>query len=96
MLFNSYEFIFLFLPLAILVFFCLGKFRLYGAAMFWLVAASLFFYGYWNPSYLALILASITINSTIGSWLNHWQKRRYRQWLLVAGVGINLFLLDIK
>ena len=63
MLFNSHAFIFLFLPLTLLVFFALGRFSAKLAAG-WLAAASLFFYGWWSPAYVALLLVSILFNFT--------------------------------
>ncbi len=66
MLFNSYTFIFLFLPLTALVCFILGHRGLYRLATVWLVLASLFFYGWWNPDYLALIILSILFNFSLG------------------------------
>ncbi len=65
MLFNSHAFIFLFLPLTALVFFALGRFSVKLAAG-WLAATSLFFYGWWNPAYVVLLLASILFNFTAG------------------------------
>jgi alginate O-acetyltransferase complex protein AlgI len=64
-LFNSHAFIFLFLPLTALVFFGLGRFSSKLAAGC-LTAVSLFFYGWWNPAYVALLLASILFNFTAG------------------------------
>jgi hypothetical protein len=52
MLFNSWEFIFLFLPLTLFIFFQIGRRGYYTFAIAWLVAASLFFYAWWNPAYL--------------------------------------------
>ncbi|HOP41495.1 MAG TPA: MBOAT family protein, partial [Geobacteraceae bacterium] len=69
MLFNSYEFIFLFLPITLVVFFFLNRIRLTIAANAWLLFASLFFYSWWNVKYLPLILGSILFNYTIGSLL---------------------------
>ncbi len=66
MLFNSYEFIFLFLPITLLVFFSIGGRGHHRIAIAWLVGASLFFYGWWNPAYLGLILASILFNYATG------------------------------
>ena len=66
MLFNSYEFIFLFLPITLLVFFSIGGRGHHRIAIAWLVGASLFFYGWWNPAYLGLILASILFNYAVG------------------------------
>jgi len=68
MLFNSYGFIFLYLPVVLLGFFQLGRInRSYAAA--WLALASLFFYGYWNPAYVGLLLISIICNYAFGMWI---------------------------
>ena len=69
MLFNSYSFIFLYLPLVLLGFFQLGRVsHTYAAA--WLALASLFFYGYWNPAYIGLLLGSIACNYAFGLWIS--------------------------
>ncbi len=68
MLFNSYAFIFLYLPVVLLGFFQLARIRhTYAAA--WLALASLFFYGYWNPAYIGLLLGSIVCNYAFGMWI---------------------------
>ena len=68
MLFNSYAFIFFYLPIVLLGFFWLGRVsHTYAAA--WLALASLFFYGYWNPAYIGLLLLSIVVNYTFGTWI---------------------------
>ena len=68
MLFNSYGFIFLFLPVVLLGFFRLARIHhAYSAA--WLAASSLFFYGYWNPAYVGLLLISIVCNYAFGMWI---------------------------
>ncbi len=68
MLFNSYTFIFLYLPIVMLGFFQLAKIKhAYAAA--WLAFASLFFYGYWNPAYIGLLLGSIVCNYAFGLWI---------------------------
>ncbi len=95
MLFNSYEFIFLFLPITFFVFFWLAR-RWHEPALVWLVLASLFFYGWWNPVYLLLILTSMAVNFAVGEWLAGTRKRAERtkgKVLLVAGVAFNLGLL---
>ncbi len=88
MLFNSYGFIFLYLPLVLIGFFQLARWRRDAAAA-WLAAASLFFYGYWNPVYVGLLLASI-----IG---NYWFGRRIadtgKKSVLVLAIGVDLALL---
>ena len=62
MLFNSYEFLFFFLPVTIAVFFAFSGFRQARAAAAWLALVSIFFYGYWNPRYVILLMSSILIN----------------------------------
>jgi len=88
MLFNSYEFIFLFLPLATLVFFAINRAGR-ETAIAWLVLASLFFYGWWNPAYLVLILLSMGINFIIGVRLGKLHEKQ-REWtaklLLILGI----------
>jgi hypothetical protein len=81
MLFNSYEFIFLFLPITLLVFFSIGGRGHHRIAIAWLVGASLFFYGWWNPAYLGLILASILFNYATGVALpaTHFASLRFAQ-----------------
>ncbi|MCG3677054.1 MBOAT family protein, partial [Aliarcobacter butzleri] len=62
MLFNSYEFLFLFLPITFIIYFYLLSQRLILGGKIFLVIASLFFYSYWNVIYLPLILLSIFVN----------------------------------
>jgi len=66
MLFNSYAFIFLFLPVTLLGFHWIGSMGRHQVAIAWLVAASLFFYGWWNPAYLGLIIGSMLFNYAVG------------------------------
>jgi len=68
MLFNSYGFIFLYLPVVLLGFFQLGRIN-HSYAAAWLAFASLFFYGYWNPAYVGLLLVSIICNYAFGVWI---------------------------
>lgn len=95
MLFNSFVFIFLFLPLTLAGYFLLNRFHKYEWAKGWLVVASLYFYAFFNPSYLPIILSSIVINYSIGSALvkNTGRFLAHRKILLVAGVLFNLGLL---
>ena len=62
MLFNSYIFIFLFLPLALLGWYGLNRCRAYEMAKLFLAVMSLWFYGYFNLYYLFVILGSILVN----------------------------------
>ncbi|CAK7082957.1 MAG: hypothetical protein TIS_04505 [Tissierella sp.] len=51
MLFNSYEFIFLFLPITLIIYFTLNRYGKNNIAKGWLVIASLYFYSYFHLSY---------------------------------------------
>jgi len=93
MLFNSFEFIFAFLPITLLVFFWIGKRNQHQVAISWLVLCSLFFYGWWNPAYLALILFSMLFNYAFGVMLGSDEKQKTRKGVLILGVVINLVLL---
>jgi D-alanyl-lipoteichoic acid acyltransferase DltB (MBOAT superfamily) len=95
MLFNSYGFIFLFLPVVLLGFFQLGRIsHSYAAA--WLMLASLFFYGYWNPAYVGLLLGSIAFNYIFGMWIARAGTAHLflrKKHLLVIAIAANLALL---
>jgi len=99
MLFNSYEFIFLFLPVTFAVYFWLNKKRLTQASKAWLVFASLFFYSWWNVIYLPLILGSILFNFAVGSTITKMgdslsvTKGFSRKGLLTFGIVSNIALL---
>jgi D-alanyl-lipoteichoic acid acyltransferase DltB (MBOAT superfamily) len=93
MLFNSYEFIFIFLPLTWFIYFYLNSRRLTELSKGFLVFASLFFYSWWNIAYLPLILISMLFNYTIGSSLAKNSKSIYRKKILTAGIIANLSLL---
>lgn len=62
MLFNSYIFVLLFLPICLLGYFCLNRLEKYNTALLFLLGMSLWFYGYFNPKYLFVILISIIVN----------------------------------
>jgi len=98
MLFNSPEFVFLFLPIAVIVYFLLNKMRLLYAGMVWLTLASFFFYAFWSPQYLILILGSIFVNYTIGTALARDRKEILRipvskKVLFFSGIVLNLGFL---
>ncbi|MEM8827331.1 MAG: MBOAT family protein, partial [Pseudomonadota bacterium] len=94
MLFNSYVFIFAFLPLAIVGFVVAAR-RSRRLAAGWLVLASLVFYGWWNPPYVAVLIASIIVNYLTGKAIS----QRVRDGgggasgLMWTGVAFNLALL---
>ena len=66
MLFNSYVFIGAFLPVTLIVYRLLCLTRHPRLPFAWLVVASLFFYGWWNPIHVPLLMASIVANFLLG------------------------------
>jgi alginate O-acetyltransferase complex protein AlgI len=95
MLFNSYPFIFLFLPIVLLGYFALGR-RGDLAPVIWLALASLAFYSFSGWQFVPLLLASIAFNFTVGYLLIVRKLRaRLRLAALVAGVGGDLLVLGI-
>lgn len=70
MTFNSYIFILLFLPVCLLGYFGLNRFRYYRAGLVFLLGMSLWFYGYFNPKYLLIICGSVLVNYTVYLMLN--------------------------
>jgi alginate O-acetyltransferase complex protein AlgI len=95
MLFNSYEFIFIFLPLVVCLYFLLQGSSHPRAATVLLLAASWFFYAWWNPIYLPLLLGSILCNYAISRKILSCgeQKSRNKKRLMIVGVVFNAGLL---
>lgn len=96
MLFNSVEYILFFLPISLGIYFFLNKKHLVIGANIWLIVASLFFYGYLNPTYLLpLILSSICFNFAVGNGLNNlrFKSKISKKALLTFGIIFNLLLL---
>ncbi|SIS47784.1 D-alanyl-lipoteichoic acid acyltransferase DltB, MBOAT superfamily [Neptunomonas antarctica] len=91
MLFNSYTFIFAYLPLTMLIFFAFSRLGNITMALTSLVACSLFFYGWWNPAYLGLIVVSIGWNYFLGRLLE--KDRIQRKALLWLGIVSNIAVL---
>lgn len=95
MLFNSYIFIFLFLPL------CLGGFYLFAhqgksmPARLWLTGFSLWFYGYFNPGYLLIMICSILFNYAVFRGMDLAGKNfpKWRRPVMIFGVAANLAVL---
>ncbi|HSC74894.1 MAG TPA: MBOAT family protein [Pseudomonadales bacterium] len=90
MLFNSYEFLLMFLPVCLGGYYGFSKLINQRAAIAWLALCSLFFYGWWNPAYLWLMVGSILVNYSAGLLLSG----KYRSATLLAlSVSLNLLLL---
>lgn len=89
-LFNSYEFLLFFLPVALGGYYAASHYLGQRSAIAWLAICSMFFYGWWNPAYVGLMTASILMNYGFGLLL----AGRYRSGAVLAGgVALNLLLL---
>jgi D-alanyl-lipoteichoic acid acyltransferase DltB (MBOAT superfamily) len=95
MLFNSYSFIFLFLPIVLLGYFALGR-RSDLAPVVWLASASLAFYAFSGAQFVPLLLASIAFNYGVGYLLIARKlSPRARLAVLATGVSGDLIVLGI-
>lgn len=90
MLFNSYIFIFLFLPIALFGYYLLNYTKRYEAAKLFLSGMSLFFYAYFRVQYLGIILCSIALNYLCHLLLLKTPRKKA---VLAGGVLGNLFVL---
>ena len=93
MLFNSYIFLFVFLPVTIIGYFIINRLHRLMFGKLWLVACSMFFYAYWNSKYLVIILFSIGFNYILGFIFSHYKKFSGRFWIMVFGVAVNIGML---
>jgi len=91
MLFNSYIFLILFLPIVYSLTRVIKKFKNHSIMFVWLSLASLMFYGYWDVRYVALIVFSIICNFGCGKLIK--RNIACAKFWLVSGVIFNLILL---
>ncbi len=96
MLFNSFLFITLFLPLCCALFFALARVQPRLAAA-WLAIASVLFYGYWSPRFVLLLLGSIAFNYAMSLWMLRTRDREagHAKTILIAALVGNLGVLAI-
>ena len=89
MLFSSIEFLYLFLPLTVIIYFASPK----GARNFVLLCASLVFYASGEPVYILLMLVTTIADFLFGRYIGKAKLPRARRALLVCAVIFNLALL---
>jgi len=90
MLFNSYEFLFAYLPVVFLIFFGVAK-KNYSHALTFLGLASLFFYGWFSIKALPILLGSIVVNYLFGINLSSKQNKRLLIFALIFNLGLLSF-----
>jgi len=94
MLFNSFPFIFAYLPVAFLGFFWIAR-QNHRLAAVWLALVSLFFYSWWNPKFVLLLLASVLFNYGAGYLIGHARVTGKSKPLLACSIVANLLLLGV-
>jgi len=92
MLFNSYPFILIYLPVTIFGFFLIAR-QNNRLAVVWLAATSVFFYGWWNLRYLFLLLSSIIFNFLAGRLISRSAYSPRTKAYLAVAIASNLLLL---
>ena len=96
MLFNSYIFIFLFLPICILGYFLINKTGKYQLGRAFLLGMSLWFYGYFNPAYLLIIISSVCVNYLFYLWMSRLQQSatpKSCKPVMIFAVAVNLGII---
>jgi len=98
MLFNSTEFLFVFLPVTLVGFYLLGAISR-SSAIRWLILASLAFYAWWRPVNVLIIAPSIVINYIVARillWLNENKgSPPLTKSVLLLGILFNVIFLGI-
>src|SRR5262245_21750037 len=90
MLFNSFEFLFLFLPIAYVVFWGLSSAQ---SRYVWLTVTGYVFYGYWDPRFCLLMAFSTLVSYSAGLCFLKYTTPRSRKLCLVIPITIDLCLL---
>jgi len=91
MLFSSIPFLYYFLPIVLIVYFCLPRFL----KNTWLLLSSLVFYGWGEPKYVFLMIATIALFYGCGLGIGYAKDQRWKKLWLVISVVISLGLLAI-
>ena len=91
MVFSSYVFVAAFLPAVLIIYYLLSKLKSGVYQRLFLIAASMFFYGYFNPSYLPIIILSIAVNYCFAIGVQ--RGGRAKKPIFIIGVLFNVFLL---
>ncbi len=93
MLFNSVEFIYVFLPTTLLFFFVLSRFS-HTASLVWLLLGSFVFYARTSVSFVPILATSICVNYAVSIIIQRLAPQsKARKYALMSGIGANLLCL---
>ena len=93
MLFNSFSFILLFLPITLIGWFLLNKLENKSFADIFIIAMSLFFYSRFGVNIMLIMCASIVVNYVISAAMNQFNARAKVRALKIIGIIVNLAFL---
>ena len=91
MLFNSYAFLFAFLPAVLIGWWGLSRWRVPRLAF--LTCASWFFYAWWNCRYLPVLIGATSVDYVAGNWIARTESEAQRRALLAASLSTNIGIL---
>lgn len=90
MLFNSYEFLFAYLPVVFLLFFLVGR-KSYQSAAAFLGLASLFFYAWFSIQALPILIGSIVLNYLFGLKISVTNNKLWLTLAIIFNLGLLSF-----
>ena len=92
MLFNSYIFILIYLPIVLLGFYSISKYTERGAIL-WLLISSIVFYSWWSLGYTIILIISMTVNYFFGYTMSNVSEKKIRKLIFIFSVAFNLIYL---
>ena len=98
MLFNSYEFVLIFLPILLILYYAVNRIKKKNVTLVVLIVASLFFYAFGNIKFIFVILGSVLINWIISVLINRLpndDKKMSRKLWLFIGIAVNILIILI-
>ena len=93
MLFNSIEYLFIFIPIVFTIYFLLNKFSLFKTSKFFLLLASLYFYASYKIDYLWIIITSILFNYFVSFLFKKDLSDKKKKLALIFGIVGNIAIL---
>lgn len=90
MLFNSYPFLFLFLPITLLGYYLVTKKKL---QLWFLFFSSVLFYAYWSKTYVFLLLFTVILDFYVAKAIYYAKTQKSRKALLLISMITNLMIL---
>lgn len=95
MLFNSFAFLLVFLPLSFMAYFAMDRFRPEHRLLL-LTVLSFLFYGYWDWRFAPLLAATIVVNWLVAqAFLRSRAAGAEQGWIIIAAIAANLFVLGV-